>query len=778
MHFKKSFIATIVATACGVAAAQNITQGAGFSGGTGATNNSGNGIAIGLNAVLNTTTGPQGDMPDIVIGANASSTGSRGVLGPTGLPISGGPNAVVGSGAHADNAAAATVFGTGARVGKPDGSFIINGSAFGIDAAVLGDGGTALGVGTRAGGNGTAVGQNAEALAAGSIAIGICNNLACSNDPVTGQFIRNSIPNGADSIAIGSSSRSGGNASVALGSGASTPGANAMAMGVGSYSAGTNSVALGQYSVANTDNSVALGANTSTTRANSVAVGGRQITDVAAGTAGTDAVNVDQLNQGVASAVGQANAYTNQQLTNGTVNANFATVTAGGLTINPGSNIDMGGNIVHNIAAGVAGTDAVNVDQLNSAVTNIGNQANTYADAKTKYFQANSTGSAASATGTDSVAIGPGTVTSGNSAIAGGLNATANADDTVVFGANSTGSAVGAVAVGSGSTSSGAGAVAMGQGAGATMAGSLALGQGAQATTANSVALGANATTADAVATAGGTINGKAYTFAGAAPVGVVSVGSAGAERQVTNVAAGQLSATSTDAVNGSQLYATNVAVDRLGSTVTNLGNSTATNFGGGSTYDPNTGVVTAPAYTVNSVTYNNVGSAINAIGGTITQNNSGSLPPASATGSNSVAIGAGSNATRDNSVDFGGRQLTGIAPGTQDGDASTMGQLRQATANSQGYTDRAIATLDARAQKMMSGIGAMAMASSALQPNARAEGNTSVSAAVGTYNGESAIAAGVNYYLSNQVLLNARIGVTTAGPAKVGAAVGVTWGF
>lgn len=761
--FKSTAVVAAIVVMSGVHA-QNITQGAGFSGGAGANNNSSNGIAIGNGANLSAVAGADGDQPDVVIGQNAQSSGARGVTGPTGLYVSGGPNTVVGATSSVTNGAASVAVGAGAHVASKDGSFIELATAMGRDAYVYGGNGTAIGVGTIADVRGTAVGSNAWATASGSVAIGGCVNVICANDPVTGAAVFTPTGTGQQSVAIGLNTR--------------TPGTNAVAVGAGALASAVGSSAYGVGATASNTNSVALGSYSSTSRDNSVAIGGRQITDVAAGTAGTDAVNVDQLNQGVASAVGQANAYTNQQLTSGTVNANFATVTAGGLTINPGSNIDMGGNIVHNIAAGVAGTDAVNVDQLNSAVTNIGNQANTYTDAKTKYFQANSTGAAASATGTDSVAIGPGTVTSGNSAIAGGLNATASADDTVVFGANSTGSAVGAVAVGSGSTSSGAGAVAMGQGAGATMAGSVALGQGAQATTANSVALGANATTADAVATAGATINGKAYTFAGAAPLGVVSVGSAGAERQVTNVAAGQLSATSTDAVNGSQLYATNVAVDRLGSTVTNLGNSTATNFGGGSTYDPNTGVVTAPAYTVNSVTYNNVGSAINAIGGTITQNNSGNLPPASATGSNSVAIGAGSNATRDNSVDFGGRQLTGIAPGTQDGDASTMGQLRQATANSQGYTDRAIATLDARAQKMMSGIGAMAMASSALQPNARAEGNTSVSAAVGTYNGESAIAAGINYYLSNQVLLNARIGVTTAGPAKVGAAVGVTWGF
>ncbi len=93
---------------------------------------------------------------------------------------------------------------------------------------------------------------------------------------------------------------------------------------------------------------------------------------------------------------------------------------------------------------------------------------------------------------------------------------------------------------------------------------SVAIGGGAVASVANSVALGEGSTTAAAVPTADFTLQGSPYAFAGAAPVGVVSVGSAGAERQIQNVAAGQLSATSTDAVNGSQLFATNQALNAI----------------------------------------------------------------------------------------------------------------------------------------------------------------------------------------------------------------------
>jgi len=92
----------------------------------------------------------------------------------------------------------------------------------------------------------------------------------------------------------------------------------------------------------------------------------------------------------------------------------------------------------------------------------------------------------------------------------------------------------------------------------------VALGQGAKANNANDVALGSGSVTQTAVGTSSTVINGKTYSFAGTAPIGTVSVGSAGAERTITNVAAGQINANSTDAINGSQLYATNTAVEDL----------------------------------------------------------------------------------------------------------------------------------------------------------------------------------------------------------------------
>ena len=62
------------------------------------------------------------------------------------------------------------------------------------------------------------------------------------------------------------------------------------------------------------------------------------------------------------------------------------------------------------------------------------------------------------------------------------------------------------------------------------------------------------------------TINGTNYSYAGqgSATNGVMSVGFVGGERQIINVAAGEVSATSTDAINGSQLHATNEAISDI----------------------------------------------------------------------------------------------------------------------------------------------------------------------------------------------------------------------
>ena len=134
-------------------------------------------------------------------------------------------------------------------------------------------------------------------------------------------------------------------------------------------------------------------------------------------------------------------------------------------------------------------------------------------------------------------------------AIGNNINVAAGADDSLVFGTKA--------AVGAENT--------------------VAIGANANAAQANSVALGAGSAT-DAPHTGDYTLN-NSYTAAGVpdAANGTVSVGSAGKERQIQNVAAGVISATSTDAINGSQLYATNNYVNNFaGDVKTKLGGNAA----------------------------------------------------------------------------------------------------------------------------------------------------------------------------------------------------------
>ena len=109
---------------------------------------------------------------------------------------------------------------------------------------------------------------------------------------------------------------------------------------------------------------------------------------------------------------------------------------------------------------------------------------------------------------------------------------------------------------------------AIGKEAVANATNSLAIGNGAKATEENTVAIGNNSITNTAIGTESEIINGTTHTFAGSAPLGTVSIGDIGKERTVTNVAAGRISDTSTDAVNGSQLHAIIEETDKISTKV------------------------------------------------------------------------------------------------------------------------------------------------------------------------------------------------------------------
>lgn len=191
-------------------------------------------------------------------------------------------------------------------------------------------------------------------------------------------------------------------------------------------------------------------------------------------------------------------------------------------------------------------------------------------------------GSQARTSGENTVAIGNGAYANGVSSIVLGRTNTVNGDDTTVVGANNGTISAGQSAVfgynnqvldsskeqlafGSNNKTKGQGATVLGSHGQAVAVDSLALGNNTLADVQNSVALGTNSTTEEAVSTDHIFINGEKYDFAGGVANSTVSIGTnnkAGNggvqnyKRTLTNVAAGRVDGTSTDAINGSQLNA------------------------------------------------------------------------------------------------------------------------------------------------------------------------------------------------------------------------------
>jgi autotransporter adhesin len=190
---------------------------------------------------------------------------------------------------------------------------------------------------------------------------------------------------------------------------------------------------------------------------------------------------------------------------------------------------------------------------------------------------------------------------------------------------------------------------------------------------------------------------------------------------QLTNVAAGDLSDSSTDAVNGSQLGATNARVSATESAIANLEAS-----GGGST----------------------------------------------ATGQDAAAMGTNADASGDNSTAAGSnaaasgneRRVTNVAPGVNGTDATNVNQLN-------ALRNDVSSSLSSIERSAMSGVAA-AMAMPNLMPSA--PGKTVVGAGVANYKGYSAFAAGATYRSENSKwLMNAAVSVTPNGDTGVRAQAG-----
>ena len=220
---------------------------------------------------------------------------------------------------------------------------------------------------------------------------------------------------------------------------------------------------------------------------------------------------------------------------------------------------------------------------LGSRAETYGNKSTAVGDANTVGFDmtdGTTSGAASSAVGTDNKVYGNNSYAIGGGNTIGSATITetteANGDKikkvtagTVkgstagAFGYKNTVTTDNAYVVGNNSTASADGAMVLGSSASVTGKNGVALGNNTKVANENAVAIGNGSETAAAVATPSATINGVAHNFAGVNPASTVSVGKAGSERTITNVAAGRISATSTDAINGSQLYAVTSEVEK-----------------------------------------------------------------------------------------------------------------------------------------------------------------------------------------------------------------------
>ncbi|MDG6361406.1 ESPR-type extended signal peptide-containing protein [Glaesserella parasuis] len=179
-------------------------------------------------------------------------------------------------------------------------------------------------------------------------------------------------------------------------------------------------------------------------------------------------------------------------------------------------------------------------------------------------------------TNISTVAIGESAVASHKETIAIGKGAKATAEKAISIGTGNTVSGAKSGAIGDPNTVSGAASYVMGNDNTVTHTKAFVLGNNVTTGADDSVYLGDSSAvnTGDSSggvtsAVASGEINGITYgNFAATTPVGVVTVGAATKERRIQNVAAGKISATSTDAINGSQLYLTNNVIGNIAKTI------------------------------------------------------------------------------------------------------------------------------------------------------------------------------------------------------------------
>ena len=418
-----------------------------------------------------------------------------------------------------------------------------------------------------------AAGYNNTINADNAVAYGNSNKAIGTNSLAGGEYAtakgRNSVAIGSsaqalqdNTFAIGSQARTNGVNTVAIGNGAYATGANALAMGYGTTAGGKDSLALGSLVKSNSKNNIAIGMVVTTNSNDSVGIG------TAVTTNSNNSVGIgNNVVNNLSNSIGIGNG----------VATDFNTIGIGnGVETKVQDTIAVGNGVISNGESSVAIGNGIHADGVKTV--NIGTNVN--------------------AKGVSSIVVGRDTTVNGDdTTVVGANNGIVDADQSAVFGYNNIvkDNSKEQLIFGSNSTTEGQGATVVGSHAAATAIDALALGNNTIADVQNGVAIGTNSVTESAVGTSNikdntTDIRFSNSTYAGSNPDSVVSFGTNGRAgaggvtsytRQLQNVAAGRVSSTSTDAINGSQLYDValeaqkhNTLVDGTNTTVTSQDNA------------------------------------------------------------------------------------------------------------------------------------------------------------------------------------------------------------
>ncbi|PHI41056.1 hypothetical protein CBG46_10360 [Actinobacillus succinogenes] len=429
--------------------------------------------------------------------------------------------------------------------------------------------------------------------------------------------------------------------------------------------------------------------------------GNHTITNVANGTNATDAVNVAQLEANTTRYYSVNSNVSGNRNNDGATGANA--MAAGANAAASGENATaIGYGTKANSAAAVAiGSNANATSSKGDSVIAIGNNAQSTGS----YTIAIGTNSVANHTWSMAMGINAKAIDDYATALGSSAQATSQWATALGAGANATESA--ATAVGSNASASADGATVIGYSSSVTGANTTALGNHINVNTAGSVVLGNSSAAAEATTETTATVNNLTYSgFAGADNIATgdyVSIGSAGQERQIKNVAPGNISATSTDAINGSQLHATNQVLGNVTDSVVN-------NFGGNAAVDQNgnitftdiggTGETTIHDAIKNVSDVANTGWNVQTNGDTATKVAPGdtvqfkdgkninitrtdkdiTVATADDVDFNSVntsTLTAGPVTINNNGIDAGDTKITNVSKGTEDSDAVNFAQLK-----------------------------------------------------------------------------------------------------